>query len=194
MSDDAPARGEPRVALIGLGNALRGDDAIGPLVAARVRDRLRALGVPGADHRLDLRCGALDPLAIIAAWSGATTAVVIDAAVSGAPPGTVLRFDVTPRADSRAAPLPAAFGRASSHGLGLAEAIALARALGRLPPRLLCFAVEGSDFAHAGEMSRPVRAAATTAVERIADEILRTWHHRQPPPPPNVRDARGATE
>ena len=77
-----------------------------------------------------------DPAAIMDAWSGADRAVLVDAMVSGSAPGTVRRFDATET------PLPIAVHLASTHGMGAAEAIELARSLDRLPPRLLVYGID----------------------------------------------------
>jgi len=139
---------DPRVVVIGIGNAARGDDAAG-LVAAR---RLRALEHEG------------DPLALLDAWRDADVAVLIDAVSSGAEPGTVHRFDAS------RAPLPAPLGRSSStHALGLAEAIELGRALGRLPARVIVYGIEGERF-DAGAALTPAVAAA---VAEVASSVRR---------------------
>ena len=133
---------EPRHLVIGIGNAARGDDAAGLIVARR-------LG--GLEHEGD-------PVALLDIWRGADVAVVIDAVSSGATPGTIHHFDVT------AAPLPAQLrGSSSTHALGLAEAIELGRTLGRLPTRLLVYGIEGERF-EAGTELTPAVAAAVDAV------------------------------
>jgi hydrogenase maturation protease len=83
--------------------------------------------------------------------------VVVDAAQSGAPPGTVRRFD------ARAAPVPARLLRSSTHAFGVPDAIELARTLGRLPAALDVYAIEGAAFA-AGDRLTP-------SVERAAEDL-----------------------
>jgi hydrogenase maturation protease len=127
--------------VIGLGNAARGDDAAG-LIAAR------RLG--GIEHEGD-------PLALLDVWDGAESVVVIDAVRSGAAAGTIHRLD----ADE---PLPAALRTSTStHAVGLAEAVELARALGRLPARLTVYGIEGERF-DAGTGLTPAVSAAVDAV------------------------------
>jgi hydrogenase maturation protease len=140
--------------LVGLGNELRGDDAAGPLVARAAAPRTP----PGAEvieHQGE-------PIDLLDLWEGAELVLVADAVVSGAAPGVVQRFDAA------AAPLPAAFAAPSTHALGLHEAVELARALGRLPERLVVFAVEGEDFANGSTPGEAVLAA----VGRVADAAL----------------------
>jgi hydrogenase maturation protease len=142
VRDPLPApRDRPR--LIGLGNAWRGDDAAG-LVVAR---RLGGLAHEG------------DAVALLDAWAGAAHAIVVDAAASGAPAGTIHHFDAA------AGPLPAGALRSSTHAFGLADAVELARSLGRLPARLDIYAIEGAGFALGAGLSPPV-AAAVDALAR----------------------------
>jgi hydrogenase maturation protease len=137
------------VILIGVGNAWRGDDGAGLAVARRVRE-LAPAGV-------EIREVEGDATALVDVWWGAEQVVVVDAAESGAPPGTVRRFD------ARSGPLPVRSLRSSTHAFGVADAVELARALGRLPDRLDVYAIEGASFT-AGDRLSP-------AVERAVDEL-----------------------
>ena len=94
-----------------------------------------------------------------------TAAFLVDACASGAPAGTVRRFDVAET------PLPAAAFGLSSHGLGLAEAIELARALGLLPPSCVVYAIEGQSFAIGAPLSPPVATAVAAVAARLRVEI-----------------------
>ena len=149
--------------LIGLGNELRGDDAAGLLVAREARRRLggAADGAAGVEV---LELGG-EPVGLLEAWDGAGRVVLADAVASGAAPGTVHRLDAA------AAPLPAAFAGASTHALGLAEAIELGRSLGRLPRGLVVLGIEGADFATGAEPSEAVRGAVSEAAARALAEI-----------------------
>lgn len=108
---------------------------------------------------------------MIEAWTGAILAVVVDAVVADPPaPGRMHRF-VIGRDE-------AAGGNAvSSHGLGVAEAVGLAAALGRMPDRLIIHAVEAADVGHGVGLSPAVAAAAaalTAAVLRDVQAALGT--------------------
>jgi hydrogenase maturation protease len=87
--------------------------------------------------------------------------VVVDAAASGAPPGTIRRFD------ARAGRLPARLMRSSTHALGVPEAIELARALGRLPARVEVYAIEGARFTAGAELSPAVEQAVGELAESL---------------------------
>jgi hydrogenase maturation protease len=97
-------------------------------------------------------------------WQGAEAVVLIDATSSGAEPGTICRYE------AHARPLPAAFSRSSTHSFGVAEAIELARALGRLPPRLVVFGIEGRDFGPGIALSPDVDSAVDEVVRRVIQE------------------------
>ena len=65
--------------------------------------------------------------------------IVVDAVVTGAPVGTVQAWDGRQ-------PLASPSTTASTHGLGVAEAIELARVLGCLPIKLRVYGIEGRHF------------------------------------------------
>lgn len=140
--------------ILGIGNRYRSDDAVGPLVA----DRLAALGLPVREHSGE---GA----GLIEAWSGVACVFVVDATQSGAAPGTIHRLDAA------AEPLPAAFFRYSTHRFGLAEAVETARALNRLPGRLVVYGVEGRHFGFGESLSPEVAEAVGEVVRRILQEV-----------------------
>jgi hydrogenase maturation protease len=109
--------------------------------------------------------GKDDAMALVSAWEDAALAVVIDAALSDAVPGTVRRMEAGTQA------LPKDLARCSSHGLGLAEAVELGKALGRLPRRLVILAVEAATFEQGAAMSPQVTAAADEVVRRVEAEL-----------------------
>jgi hydrogenase maturation protease len=157
----AVAEDPPRAVVVGVGNRFRRDDGAGPAVVDRLAGRL-----PESVEAVEVPGGAAE---VLAAFDGCARAVLVDAMTSGAPPGLVRRFDAA------AGPLPAGLGGTSTHGLGAAEAVELARALGRLPRALVVFGIEGADFGE-GEGLTPAVAAA---VARVAEEVAR-WLGRGP--------------
>ncbi len=140
-----------------VGNALRGDDAAGLEV-------LRLLeGTLPEEVRL-VRCEG-EPVALLAAWEDCDTAIVVDATHGGGEAGTVRRI----QADQ--APLPEDLGRASTHVLGVAEAVELARALGRLPARTVVYGIEGGSYDAGAPLSPGVAAATETVAASIRREL-----------------------
>ena len=137
-----------------VGNALRGDDAVGLHVA-------RALADAGV-HVVE--CEG-EPVGILDAWDGCERAILVDATDSGAEPGTVRRLPV------HDAPLPPELRRASTHLLGVAEAVELARALGRLPRETVVYGIEGARFDTGAPLSPEVEAVVPTVVASIREEL-----------------------
>lgn len=135
--------------VIGCGNARRGDDAAGLLVARR----LRRMGVDARE------CDG-EPLSLIEAWQGAGEVILVDAVVTGCRPGSVSIWNVLETVPCRSSP-------GSSHALGLTDAIGLARTLGRLPRRLTLYGIESRRFDLLGTPSRSVLRAVEKAARRI---------------------------
>ena len=141
--------------VIGLGSLERGDDAIGRLIARRLSAR-------GGIEVIELEGEAG---ALVECLDGAEAAYIADAAVLGGAPGDVHRFDAVE------GKLPASLTSFSTHGLGLAEGIELARALKRLPRRCLVYAVEGRCFDVGAPISPEVAAAAAEVEGRILRDM-----------------------
>jgi hydrogenase maturation protease len=150
-------RQRPPVLVIGIGNALRRDDAAGLEIVRRVRARAEAGEIATYEHEGEA-------LALLDIWEGADAVVLVDAIRSGAEPGTIHRVDAT------SAAIPARLrGSSSTHAVGVCEAIELARTLGRLPKTVVLFGVEGHRFEAGGGLSDEVEAM----VEKLADAVLR---------------------
>ena len=144
--------------VVGLGNPDRGDDAVGPRIARAVA----TAAVPGVDvvereEPLDhLRNGGAPT------WGG-----VADAVVSGARPRPIGVAEIA-RADPDAHGWTRV-GLGGTHAFGLAEAVELSRALGRLPARVTLVGVEAADVTAGADLSADVKCALPLAVERV-------WH------------------
>lgn len=143
----------------GIGNPDRGDDGFGRAVADRLRGR-----VP--DGTRILACSG-DLLSLIEEWHGFGAVVLVDAAASLGRPGRIHRIDLIGE------PLPGGLARNSTHAFGIAEAVGLARSLGRLPRRLVAYLVEGGQFDIGAPLSPAVAEAVGPAAERIVAELSR---------------------
>lgn len=104
-------------------------------------------------------------LALIESWSGAESVLLIDAVVTGAAPGSISVWD------ARTAPVARDAFRASTHSFGVAEAVELARALGRLPASLRIYGIEGRNFEQGSEPAPEVLAAVDELARIIAKEV-----------------------
>jgi hydrogenase maturation protease len=125
---------------------------------------VRALALPGV-HVVERSGEGTD---LIATWSDADVAIVIDAASAGAPPGTIHRFDVVE--GSPGALPPAQVFRGTSHQIGLGEGIALGRVLGMLPRRLIVYGIEGQTFGDGVDLCEAVARAVEGVVTRIRQD------------------------
>ncbi|CBG68206.1 Putative hydrogenase maturation protease [Streptomyces scabiei 87.22] len=153
-----------RISVIGVGNEFRRDDGVGWAAVARLRERAEDLPLP-SDTVLATCDG--DPGRLIGLWEDAGLAVVVDAAhAHPGSPGRVHRLEL-------GAGHPARSGATSSHGLGLGEAVELARLLGRLPGRLVVYAVEGADGSIGTGLSPAVTASLGPLVDTVRNEITR---------------------
>jgi hydrogenase maturation protease len=142
--------------VLGIGNRDRGDDAVGPIVASMLQS--------SAAPEVPIIPLLGEASGIVAALESADRAWLVDAARSGAAPGTIHRIDC---ASGRIPPC----GSVSSHDFGLAEAIELARALGTLPRQCILYAIEAAGFAPGAPLSPEVMSAAHTVAERIQAEL-----------------------
>ena len=147
----------PRTAVIGIGNPDRGDDGAGPALLRRLRGRV------GEDIELIAHAG--EAAALIDLLQDATRAYLIDACRSGRPPGTLRRID------AHACSLPRDGRESSTHGLGVAQALELARALTLLPRRCVVYCIEGGSYALGAPLSAPVLAAIDTLAARLLAEL-----------------------
>jgi hydrogenase maturation protease len=82
------------------------------------------------------------------------------------------------RVDASEEKLPARLFRASTHHFGLADAVELARALGRLPPCTIVYGIEGARFGAGAELSPDVAAAVPQVAASIRREVVECTSRR----------------
>ena len=128
----------------------------------RPASRLPSRSARRAPDGVAVRVCEEEPTRLIDAFGDADVAFLVDAVSTGAPAGTVHRFDASE------APVPSRELRSSTHALGIGEALELARALGRLPRRTVVFGVEGSDFVAREGMTPAVAEGVARAVGEAA--------------------------
>ena len=143
------------VLVIGVGQIERQDDGVGPVVAEglRVRGRLAVAHQGDGTGLLDL-------------WDAAEACVVIDAVAGGGPVGSLRVFnDASDPAIARSAFVH------STHRIGLPEALALGRALNRLPGRLTVIGVTGACFENGRGLSPGVARTAARLIRDLPDKL-----------------------
>jgi hydrogenase maturation protease len=148
-----------RVLVVGLGNPDRGDDGIGAIVARRLKGRLPT------DVAIVVRSG--DMLSLIEDWANFDALVCVDAAAPMGAPGRIHRIDLA------TGELPQDISTTSSHGLGIADAVRLARALHLAPRDIIVYAVEGRCFNGGAPVTPQVTAAAGDVADRVVSEVAR---------------------
>ena len=104
--------------------------------------------------------------AVLDKLENADVAVLVDACRGGAPAGSVLRFDAVEHG------LPSDAFAVSSHGVSVANALELARALGDLPAVCIVYGIEGIRFDPGAALSAPV----TEAVREVARRVYAEFH------------------
>lgn len=144
-------------AVIGLGNAFRGDDGVGPYVI----ECLRAQVMP----HIDCIENNGDMGSLVAEWCKRRVYLIDAVESSKSDAGTVVRvnglMDVIP--PSRCT--------TSSHGLNLAEALELSKHLDTLPVELEVYGICGSDFSLNAGLSTTVKSAADQVVQEILEKL-----------------------
>ncbi|MDR7484064.1 MAG: hydrogenase maturation protease [Armatimonadota bacterium] len=153
------------VLIVGVGTTDHGDDAAGLAVARRVGVLLAEPARRGIRDAVTVVEHTGDAAALMEAWAGAQAVILVDAVVSGAPPGTICRLDLG------AVTIPS-LRHPSTHAFGIAEAVGLARALGRGPSCAVLYGIEAASCSPGHGMSAPVASAVETAARRVLEEAL----------------------
>jgi hydrogenase maturation protease len=150
-----------RIYVSGIGNPWASDDGIGPELVRRLQTKNhRPAGVTFVT--------LTQPMDLLDLIEECDVLMVVDAVVSGAPPGTVHCQVWLPG-------LLSAKGveRASSHGLGVHEVLNLAAQLGRLPAQVILWGVEVASTEPGQGLSPDATAAVPTLVERLDRELTK---------------------
>lgn len=144
--------------LLGMGNPILSDDAVGVRLAADLRQRLR--GVHGLDVVEECSVGGLNLLDVL---RGYERAIVLDSIqTAGGVPGTWYRFELAALRDT--------MHLTNIHDVNFATAMALGRRIGMpLPHEVHIFAVEVDEVHTFSERMTP---ALERSYPRIAAAIL----------------------
>ncbi|MGD0588156.1 MAG: hydrogenase maturation protease [Thermoplasmata archaeon] len=152
-----PSRPGSLPLVIGLGNDHRNDDASGLEVARALR--------PHLEGKARVEECVSEGIALLDLWRGAERVLVVDAVRSGAQPGTVHRLEP---GDGR---FPGFRTGTSTHGLSLAEAVALAKGLGCLPRHLVVYGIEADNVEIGTGLTPSVALGVKEATARILAEL-----------------------
>ncbi|MEZ0372580.1 MAG: hydrogenase maturation protease [Candidatus Sericytochromatia bacterium] len=144
--------------VIGLGQLLRGDDALGLLAAQQLQQQFPGLEV--------LCCGG-EASELYYALLGAERVLLLDALQAGKTVGTLIELD------PRVSPLPQEWCT-STHAFGLTQALALAETLEDLPPWVRILGLQAGSFALGSGLTSAVAAAMPQLLAR-ATAIITEW-------------------
>ncbi|MCS6302120.1 MAG: hydrogenase maturation protease [Nitrospira sp.] len=144
------------IRIIGLGNHLRGDDAVGLLAARRLRQKV--------GHRAEVIEAEMVGIGLMELMKDVSVVILVDAARSGLAPGTIHRLDAS------AGPIGGRIFPCSSHVIGILEALELARAVGALPATVILYGVEADNTEPGQQLSSAVAVALDQVVEQIVQE------------------------
>ena len=145
-----------RTIIVGLGNDLLADDAVGIHVVRQLKQEL-------TDEWIDIVECSAHGLAIMDLFIDYDRAILVDALVTGKhPPGTIVEIPVE---TLRSVPNP------SPHFAGVPEMVALAEQLGvNYPDEFHILGVEVADpFTLGGDLHPAVRAAIPSLCRRVCD-------------------------
>jgi len=144
--------------VIGCGNLLRGDDAVGPILVRRMLERGLPPGIEVAD-------GGTSGMDVAFRMRGMDRVVLVDAATSGGVPGTLYRLE---GADVET--LPPLEG-INLHAFRWDHALAIARwALkDEYPSEIVVYLIESGSF----EFGDPLTAEVEAAMDRLVDALVR---------------------
>ena len=152
-----------KIAVIGIGQSLRGDDAAG---LDAIRQWQEEYPETASRPEIHVEASELPGLALIDLLKDTDAAVLVDAVKSSAKPGTIHRL----KADDLSAFTPDAH---SAHGWGVAETLQLGcqlyPALKNLPVRLV--GIEAGQVAVGSGLSPTVSQAMPAVCEAIENEV-----------------------
>jgi len=147
-----------RILVIGIGNDARGDDAVG-LVVAR---RLKQLNLPC----VTIRESSGDGTVFMETWNEFDVVALIDGFSFHGTPGSIVTIDLRERNIARE------LFPASAHQFGLVEAIELARVMNCLPGVMKFYGIRVQNTDHGTGLSRRVQSSAQELTSLLAKDLL----------------------
>lgn len=149
---------QPTTLLLGLGNLLRRDEGLGIRALQLLLQRYE---LPQSVQTVD---GGTLGLELLSYLEGAERVIVLDAALTDGPPGTVIHL----RGDE----VPAYFGmRSSAHEIGLPDLLAVARLRGTTPAEVTLIGMQPEVIELGWELSPVVARELGTMVNAVVDEL-----------------------
>ena len=152
---------EDRIAVLGLGNLLLGDEGLGTRALERLIDHYE---IPPEVTVVD---GGVLGLELLSYVEDATHLLVLDAVQCGKPPGTLVRLDGRQVQGALAVKL-------SMHQLSFQEVLTMSALRGVTPRHSVVCGLEPMPFEVGLDLSDPIRRALPALVEAAVSQ-LREW-------------------
>jgi hydrogenase maturation protease len=157
---DEVEMGSAPIVVLGLGNVLRRDEGLGIRALQRLQARYDFSG------EVQLVDGGTLGLELLAYLEDARRLLVLDAALTEGPPGTVIRL--------AGEDVPAFLGmRSSPHEIGLADLLAVLRLRGLEPGEVVVLGMQPEVIELGWELSPTVSAQLDLLVEMTTNELKR---------------------
>ena len=164
LDDALSAHPRGQTVVIGCGNLLRGDDAVGPTLVRHLWER----GVPDDVTLVDGGTAGMD---VAFKMRGAKSVTIVDAAMTGAEPGTMYRVPGEELED-----LPPLDG-IHTHQFRWDHALSFGRWLlgDDYPSDIVVYLIEAAQV----EPGAPLSAPVDEAMHRVADMIEAGWDEQR---------------
>ncbi|MFZ1080311.1 MAG: hydrogenase maturation protease [Candidatus Kryptoniota bacterium] len=145
------------ITIVGIGNRFRGDDAVGLLMvkslSGKVGPEIKTVELEG------------DQTCLLKLMQTTDAMIIVDAVQSSAPAGTMFRIDASSE------PLPQDFHAFTTHSIDSVQAIELARAMNRLPKKVIVYGITGKDYSYSEKLSPQMEESIEIVRRNILGEI-----------------------
>ena len=162
MERTGPRRGRPRFAVLGLGNRIQGDEALGAIAVERLHGELPA----SLTDSVELIDGGTVGLGLLPYLEDLDGLVVVDVVDHAAAPGSLVDMEIDP--------LRPAEGPMGVHELGAAELLGALLITGRLPRRVRVIGLQPDRIGMGTELS-PALASQLPNLLATISERLTAW-------------------
>ena len=152
------------IVVIGIGQELRGDDAVGPEIVRGWKSQH-----PQSAEHVRVEISPLPGLELLDLFEGADTVILVDAVQSGDKPGTVHIVGMDQLISFEA-------GSGSVHGFGVAETLALGRQADpeSIPETVIVIGVEALQMDLGAPISPEIQASIPVAISEL-ERLIRKY-------------------
>ncbi len=171
----------PKVLVLGVGNVLMRDEAIGVRAVEELGKRYRF------PENVELLDGGTSGIELLRYICDQDLLIILDAIRAGYPPGTVLRVE--------GEDVPAQFRtHISPHQLGISDLLAAAMISDQMPKSLLLFGIEPKEVVMGLGLSDEVKAGMERLINIVLDELRKEGCEATPVDDPEALSKRSIWE